>query len=363
MIRAIAVDDEKLSLMRIERILREIPGVRFLEAYQNPSEAAAHDAVLEADVAFLDVEMPELDGLALSELLVEKNPNLEVIFVTAHEKYALQAYQLNAIGYLLKPVQFDDVRRHIERVSRYKRIVRERQAAAPHFKVFGQFYLFIQPNEVAAFRTEKTEELLALLLSQRGKPVSRDYICALLWPDMTEERAVRNFHTTAYNIRNRFCETGITDILLRNLDSYRINSDRVTSDLDVFCAALHLPNDTKERVQTLERALQVYDGVFMEGRDYVWLVEHQAYYERLFEDLSISLCVEYEKAGHLTKAADVLRRMLHYNETSERACARLMSLYRADGQPREAYQVYQNFRNHYLTEFGEEPPASLKKLL
>ncbi len=363
MIRAIAVDDEKLSLLRIERILKEIPGVRFLEAFQNPVKAVGHEAVLEADVAFLDVEMPEMNGLALSELLMEKNPNLEVVFVTAHERYALQAYQINAIGYLLKPVQFDDIRRHIERVSRYKRIVREQQTAVPHFKVFGQFSLCMQPGDVAAFRTEKTEELLALLLSQRGKAVSRNYICAVLWPDMTEERAVRNFHTTAYNIRNRFSEYGITDILLRSLDSYRINPARITSELEVFCAALTLPNDISERASTLERAVNVYNGIFMDGKDYVWLVEHQAYYERLFEHFSLNLCSEYEKTQQLNKAADVLRGLLHHNKTSETACARLISLYRRSGRDREAYQAYQSFRHHFLTEFGEDPPASLKKLL
>lgn len=181
--RVITVDDEIMSLMRLERILKDLPNVSFAGGYQNPEDAILNQNSVRPEVAFLDVEMPQMSGLALAERLTERDPNLEIIFVTAHEQYALKAYQQNAIGYLLKPVQPEDVQTQIERVLRYRR---ERTALQPEVLrccVFGSFHVRIGPDfsRVVAFRTEKTAELLALLINQRGKPISRDTICMHLY--------------------------------------------------------------------------------------------------------------------------------------------------------------------------------------
>ncbi len=240
--RVITVDDEIMSLMRLERILKDLPNVSFAGGYQNPEDAILNQNSVRPEVAFLDVEMPQMSGLALAERLTERDPNLEIIFVTAHEQYALKAYQQNAIGYLLKPVQPEDVQTQIERVLRYRR---ERTALQPEVLrccVFGSFHVRIGPDfsRVVAFRTEKTAELLALLINQRGKPISRDTICMHLWPDMNSERAARNFHTTAYNIRHTFAALGFQNVLQRSHESYWINFERMQSDLEVFCTAVEM---------------------------------------------------------------------------------------------------------------------------
>ena len=363
--RVIAVDDEKLSLMRIERIIGEIPEVIWVAGYQSPRDALARQIEDAADIAFLDVEMPDMNGLALAERLVENNPDMEVVFVTAHEKYALSAYRQNAIGYLLKPIQQQDLRTQLERICRYRRIIKKEQSKALRCNVFGSFYLYAEPNptDILSFRTDKSSELLALLIGQRGKPISRDAICELLWPDMSGERAVRNFHTTAYNIRHTFAEAAAGDVLLRSHDSYRINLGCVRSDLEIFCAAMETGEDGASRIRKMEAALAVYTGPYMADKDYPWLTEHQAFCEQLFEKLCLDLSREYEDRHELSKAKSTALRWLHLCPLSEEACARLMSLHLICGEREKAAAVYESFRQNYVLELEEETSVWLKKIL
>ncbi len=363
--RVIAVDDEKMSLMRLQRMLSEMPGTTLAGGYQSPAEALACQAEARPEVAFLDVEMPEMNGLELAERLMENDANIEVVFVTAHERYALQAYQQNAIGYLLKPVQSLEIQRQLDRVLRYRVIQAREQSGLIRAHVFGSFFLYqgVDASCVLGFRTEKSAELLALLINERGKPISRDLICERLWPDMSAERAARNFHTTAYNIRHTFSALGRGDVLLRTQNSYRLNLQCVQSDLETFCAAMKKGTQEKDWLLAAEAALAVYTGGYMADRDYVWLAEHQAYYERMFEKLCLRITQEYERCGRLDSAADTAFQWLSQNPLSEEACGYLISLYQKRGEGEKAKTVFSAFRDRCEQELGEEPSESLGKLL
>jgi two-component system LytT family response regulator len=111
-LRVIIADDEPLARERVEELLGERADARLVAACRNGREAvdavrAAREAGEPADLLLLDVEMPEMDGLAaLAELSADERP--AVVFVTAYDRYALQAFDLHALDYLLKP--FDDDR-------------------------------------------------------------------------------------------------------------------------------------------------------------------------------------------------------------------------------------------------------------
>ena len=356
--RVIAVDDELMSLMRLERILREIPGVTFAAGYQNPEEALLHQQEAKPELALLDVEMPQMSGLSLAERLKQGNPELEIIFVTAHEQYALKAYQQNAIGYLLKPVQVEDVRAQLERVLRYRRQP-IRAEAMLLCSVFGSFHIHFAPDptKLIEFRTEKTAELLALLINQRGKPISRDAISDLLWPDMSGERATRNFHTTAYNLRHAFAELGCENVLQRTHESYRLDLRWIQSDLDVFCRAMELDEADPDWLAAAEAGVNAYTGAYMANMDYLWLMDHQAFYEYQYEKLCRRLTERHAREQRLESALDAARRWARQCPLSEEAYDCLIRLYRLSGNAEKANQEQAAFQRRYQREMAEDPDA------
>ncbi|MEK6409372.1 MAG: response regulator [Acidobacteriota bacterium] len=106
-IRVLIVDDEPLARRKIRRMLAHDPEVEILADSANGREAIAAIAAQNPDLVFLDVQMPEIDGFDVLESIAEPQIPL-VIFVTAYDQYALRAFEVSAVDYLVKP--FDRTR-------------------------------------------------------------------------------------------------------------------------------------------------------------------------------------------------------------------------------------------------------------
>lgn len=116
-VRAFLVDDEALALKRLSRMLAGTGRVEIVGSNTDPVEAVP--AILEArpDVLFLDIEMPGMSGFQLLERL---NPQPIVVFTTAYDRYALEAFGVNSVDYLLKPIEAAQLGRALDKVERMR---------------------------------------------------------------------------------------------------------------------------------------------------------------------------------------------------------------------------------------------------
>jgi two-component system response regulator LytT len=122
---AIIVDDEQLARDELSFLLKQFPDIEIVGTGSNGLEALRLIEKLEPDVAFLDVQMPGLDGLGVIRKAREMGlPLPHFILATAYDQYAIQAFRLEAMDYLLKPV---DKERLLETVQRIRRVFQERQ--------------------------------------------------------------------------------------------------------------------------------------------------------------------------------------------------------------------------------------------
>ena len=121
--RVLLVDDEPLALDRLVTFFADIADVEMVGTASNGREATKAIAHLRPDLVMLDIQMPEKSGLKVAaDLPPEQRP--EIIFVTAFEQYAPDAFEVEAADYLLKPVRFDRLRQAVERAKR-RRALRE----------------------------------------------------------------------------------------------------------------------------------------------------------------------------------------------------------------------------------------------
>jgi two-component system LytT family response regulator/two-component system response regulator LytT len=115
----VIADDEQLARDEITYLLRQFPNVEVIGQAANGLEAAEMIERLEPDAAFLDVQMPGLDGLGVIRRLKERQANLPYfVLATAFENYAIEAFRLEAIDYLLKPIEKERLAETLERVRR-----------------------------------------------------------------------------------------------------------------------------------------------------------------------------------------------------------------------------------------------------
>jgi two-component system LytT family response regulator len=115
--RAYLVDDESLALERLAKMLRATGRVEVLGKTTNPKTAAQFLSSAIVDVVFLDIHMPELSGFELLDQLPHQPP---VIFTTAYDQYALKAFEVNSIDYLLKPIDPKQLDRALKKLESYR---------------------------------------------------------------------------------------------------------------------------------------------------------------------------------------------------------------------------------------------------
>jgi len=154
MIKTLIIDDEPLARFRIADLLKTDPDVHILGECKNGTEAIRHIHQKKPDLIFLDIQMPDFNGF---EVVAQIKCDPLIIFVTAFDQYALDAFDVHAIDYLLKP--FDD-QRFFESLERAKRLIGLQQTSEFKSKLL---------NLMQEFQAEPDQYLSVITLKDRGR--------------------------------------------------------------------------------------------------------------------------------------------------------------------------------------------------
>lgn len=116
-LRTLIVDDEPLAVERLQVVCSKIEGINVVGTANDGAAALRLIEALEPDLVLLDMTMPVMDGLTVAKKLVDQENRPAVIFVTAHDSYAVEAFDLDAVDYVLKPVDSERLSRAIDRAQ------------------------------------------------------------------------------------------------------------------------------------------------------------------------------------------------------------------------------------------------------
>ena len=117
--KILVVDDEKLSTSRVTRLLTE-QGYTDITSFNNPTEAMSHIQTVKYDVVFLDIQMPTISGLELANQILALEPQTFIIFQTAFEEFAIEAFKVGGLDYILKPTTQENIQNALSKVKKYK---------------------------------------------------------------------------------------------------------------------------------------------------------------------------------------------------------------------------------------------------
>ncbi|HLR72671.1 MAG TPA: response regulator, partial [Pseudogracilibacillus sp.] len=208
--RIVCVDDERLSLQFIEKQLEQIEGISIVAMFTNPLEAKEYILNEAIDTAFLDVQMPGINGIQLAEQILEYKPDINIVFITAYDQYAVEAFQLNALDYVIKPTTVERLHKTLKRVkAKLKNTANDKDSNQEdhslRIKVSNYLAFEEKPNvfQPVSWRTSKSQELFIYLLHNRNRLVEKSAIVDLLWYDHDVEKAYALLYTTVYNTRKQ----------------------------------------------------------------------------------------------------------------------------------------------------------------
>ena len=221
--RVLLVDDEELQLLRLkDAVTKALPEVSTVLAYTNPVKAWEDVGSSPVDVAFLDIQMPVLNGIMLAKKLKSVNPRVNVVFVTAYTEYALETYRLHASGYVTKPVGVEQVRAELDGL-RYPVALPPTQKL--QIKCFGNFEVFADGSPVKFART-KSKELFAYLVDREGAAVNVNELNAILW----EEDKKSYFRNLIVDIQSTLKSVGAESVFVKRRNECFIDPSQVDCD-------------------------------------------------------------------------------------------------------------------------------------
>jgi two-component system LytT family response regulator len=155
-LRVLIADDEPIARQILREHVESMPALQLAGEASTGSEALARILDLRPDVVLLDLQMPELDGLGVVRSLRGERTPL-IIFVTAYERHAIEAFDVGAVDYLLKPVRRERLEKAIEKARRQIALAGQAAEAAAPRKIVGRrgsdMYL-LDPAQIVAFRAE-----------------------------------------------------------------------------------------------------------------------------------------------------------------------------------------------------------------
>lgn len=263
--RIAAIDDEAHALERFERMVSEFKNVELCGLFETGEQLLSYIKEKSLDAVFLDIEMPSVNGLELAEQIQNLCENIDIIFVTAFNQYAVEAFEMQALDYIMKPLSETRLEKTIQRLARNHKAVQA--SYKPYIQCFGEFEIFL--NGVAlTWRNTKAKEVFAFLVHKKGIPVDWEKIADAVWPDFNAEKAQTNFHATNYLLRKRLAEAGIGQILENVRGNYRIVSDKV--DCDVYQLEEMIKQNQMKRKEDFHLVEKCIEQGYMEASGYVW---------------------------------------------------------------------------------------------
>ena len=222
---AIAVDDEILMLGALVKAISASPDIKEVTKFSSCEEALEFIKKNPADIAFLDINMRGMGGLALAENIIAARPNCKIVFCTGYEEYAIPAFKLHASGYLMKPISAEDVQAEINNIKG----VRQKEKPLT-VKCFGNFEVYAK-NEKVVFKRLKSKELFAFLIDRNGAGMTARQICAVLFPeDADDNKNASYLRQLVLDLKNTLKSVGAENVLCHETPCYRVDTNLIKCD-------------------------------------------------------------------------------------------------------------------------------------
>lgn len=362
--KAIIIDDELMAIELMEIMLKDFDRVELVGSFTSPKKALDALASLDVNVVFLDIEMGDVSGIEFAEKLLSIKEDLEIVFVTAYSKYAIDAFELNVVDYLLKPIGNKRLAKTIERLIEKIESDRKDETGIKEnknliVKSFGSFEAYDGSGNLAKWRTQKAKELLAYLWYNENNPVKKSVILDEVFMDKDLDKATTLLHTTIYQLRKYLRSLGYKNPILYANDSYllKINID---SDISRFEELIKKPDISPAEITEL---LDLYRDGFLSYEGYHWSMAKEKHIQDSFVIFLVQCSTKRASEGKydvlLKRCLDKLYGIDPFNE---KTIELLLRYHASVGGSAQVNSFYSEHKRTCKRDLDVEPVESLQRL-
>lgn len=368
MLRVVIVDDEPPALELMQRLFNKVEQCQVVGAFSLPSEALDQIPKLKPDAVFLDIEMPGMNGIELAGILIDQDEDLQVVFSTGYNQYALEAFRVNALDYIMKPVTAGALNKTVARLIKLKELKPEKKNREnkKQIRCFGDFEVYSEGLKPVKWLTRKVEELFAYFIIHRDAKIDKWAVGEALWPDEDAQKVTSNLHTTLYRLRKTLQEKGIPveiESERNGRGGYRFCLGDICCDIaqfEEFIMERHVVDE--KNIEEFERICSLYRGDLFACLDYTWCDGERERLMKYYADVTRNMAKHYIKAENYLKAAETLQQTLKRTPYDEEAHQILLYAYSGQKDRSSLVQHYTAMEALFKQELGVEPLPATRRI-
>ncbi|WP_240941220.1 response regulator [Paenibacillus sp. HB172176] len=380
------VDDEPIMRKAISQLLSGMEEAAVTASVASAREALSHIREEHVDLAFVDIMIAEDNGLQLARELRALNSALDIVFVTSHSDFALEAFDAYPLDYMVKPVTKSRLRKTVERAMSRKTEVAKQAAHAASVGHAGENSRHVDPSvkpplpklRIQAFGSidiasefsgrikwisQKSQELFLYLLMHRGRSVSKSRIIEDIFQDMPLKNAETYLNTAVYQLRKALNPHGLKAIIHTSREQLHLDMSSIEADFVRF--ERFVDKSEGIDVNTIEGAAsmeQLYGGGLFEDKSYPWSVAEHERMESLYLGFAKKLVRYYISEDQHEEAKRVCRRLLSHNNLDEEANLLLMMILDSANNRAAIEQHYRRYKTILTEELGVPVPAAIEAI-
>jgi len=232
--KILAVDDERMALEILVDAIKSADKNNEVFAFRSAFQAIDFMNNNEGvNVAFLDINMREMTGISLAEILKKKNPKINIIFSTGYDEYMDDAFKMHSSGYITKPITKEKVLNELNdlryEIKETEAIVNSKAKIKVH--CFGNFDCFDMNNNPIHFERQKSKEVLAYLIYRKGATCTIKEISAVVFEDEEYDKKIQLYIQKIIScLMKSLREINAEDVVIKNYNALSVNKELLDCD-------------------------------------------------------------------------------------------------------------------------------------
>lgn len=357
--KVMLVDDEPLALQFLETQLHSIGDFKIVGAYQTSRRLMEKIKEKKPELIFLDIKIGSVNGIELAAAIQEEIPNVPIVFVTGFQEYAVQAFELNALDYIVKPIQKDRLRKTIQRLD--TEVQNNASHASIQINCMPTLQFFHNGEALPIqWRTSKAKEVFCYLLHHAEKPVRKDVLIEELWKEKEPGKAFTQLYSTIYVIRKTLSASLPALSLKSSNQCYQLHLGDAKVDVNKWGNQLaQLPVLNEYSLHSYQALLREYKGDYFSAEAYAWAESEQRQMRENWYKIATQVGLFLEEQNIAGDAISLYLRMQSDYPYLAHSYIRLMHVYDVSGVSGEVVNQYERLKKMLEEEFEIAPEAEL----
>ncbi|GGD89057.1 response regulator [Paenibacillus nasutitermitis] len=366
--KVILIDDEPTMHLILRKMLVKLPGIQVAGAFTDTKSASSFlKENADIGLVFVDISMPGESGMEFAAKLDASGSPIQVVFVTSHKEFALNAYDLSVLDYVVKPVSRERLQRSVDRALANRRSLHTPSFPAPASADPGKIVLTMLGDVVVSsgagrvkWISRKCAELFAYLLLYRGKRIPRSRLVSDIFGGMHQANAEKYLNTTVYQLRKSLAPLGLREAVCSENDGYALElKDAVIDYAEFESQAGSLPSIDAGNVEKAQQIERLYTGDLFGDKAYVWAIQETEHYAQLYASFVKRLAAALISLEDTTSASKLLMKLNERNPLDETVMRQLMTIREMAGDKKGLTALYTGYVRLLSRELGIRPSEEL----